>query len=73
MGLANDAATGQVILFGGYDGVNYLDDTWIWDGTTWGEVFPDRSPPRDAVFGMAYDAGTRSIVLFGGEGGNRAT
>ena len=32
--MAYDPATGQLVLFGGYDG-GFLDDTWTWNGTTW--------------------------------------
>ena len=46
-GIAYDAAREQVVLFGG--GVtccsgNYFNDTWVWDGTTWTQVFPVTSP-----------------------------
>jgi hypothetical protein len=35
-GMAYDAATHQVVLFGGEGhGVSTLGDTWTWDGTTW--------------------------------------
>jgi hypothetical protein len=63
--LAYDAATGQVIMFGGYDG-SYLGDTWAWNGTTWTQLTPATSPsPRDSE-SMTYDAATQTIVLFGG-------
>ena len=35
MGLAYDAARGQVVLFGGLAGPSVFADTWTWDGTTW--------------------------------------
>ena len=34
LGMAYDAARGQVVLFGGYGGGD-LGDTWTWDGTDW--------------------------------------
>ena len=75
-GMAYDAATGTVVLFGGSlngdfggisGGVDY-DDTWIWDGKTWTNVSPAVSPPgrRFDTQGMAYDARTGTVVLFGG-------
>lgn len=66
-----DAARGQLVLFGGYDG-HYLNDTWTWDGTTWTQQHPADSPsPRD-TFSMAYDAAAGNTVLFGGwDGGTR--
>jgi hypothetical protein len=60
-----DAATGTVLLFGGYDG-HYLGDTWSWDGTTWTPLSPATSPsPRDSE-SLAYDAATQTAVMFGG-------
>jgi hypothetical protein len=68
-GMAYDAATGVVVLFGGVDtsGTN-LNDTWTWDGVTWTQQFPPVSPPgrQFDTPGMTYDAATRTIVFFGG-------
>ena len=63
---------GQVVLFGGYNGTSYLNDTWTWDGTTWTE---DSGPARAAraYASMAEDTGyadgTGALVLFGGYNG----
>jgi len=79
--MAYDAATHQLILFGGgrrlhapgsplkYSAVGPpLDGTWTWNGTTWIELHPAVSPPPRAHAAMAYDPATREIVLFGGFG-----
>jgi hypothetical protein len=54
MGMAYDAAHGQVVLFGGFLGD--FGDTWIWDGTDWAVPFrasatlrPKLGPPGTAV------------------------
>ena len=66
--MAYDAATGTVVLFGGYR-ASALADTWTWDGTTWTKQAPAAGPsPRFGA--MAYDAATRTVVLFGGYGSN---
>ena len=39
MGMAYDAASGQVVLFGG-GGHAWLGDTWTWDGTDWTQRTP---------------------------------
>jgi len=39
-----DAATGTVVLFGGYDG-RYLRGTWTWNGSTWTKQAPATRPP----------------------------
>ena len=85
-----DAATKQVILFGGYGyGVQSpaatgtstgstssangagpksitLDQTWTWNGSTWTQAHPAKSPPALADVSLAYDASSRQVVLFGG-------
>ena len=68
--MAYDAATGQVVLFGGVDSnSNTLGDTWTWNGSTWTLQRPSSSPPARAAATMAYDAATGQVVLFGGFGG----
>jgi hypothetical protein len=67
--MAYDAATGQVVLFGGtnYGGV-LNDDTWTWNGTNWTQQSPANVPPARQDATMAYDAATGQVVLFGGWG-----
>ena len=64
--MAYDAATRNAVLFGGVGRVNYLRDTWTWDGSTWTRQAPATSPPARAGASMAYDAATGTVVLFGG-------
>lgn len=76
--MAFDTATNQMILFGGFNTTtgSFLNDTWIWDGTTWTELFPPNSPPVREFAVMAFDLGTNQIILFGGDnnsGGLRDT
>lgn len=68
-GLAYDAANQQVVLFGGTEqGTNkLLNDTWLWDGSSWTLQSPALSPPPRSLMGMAYHAGTGTVVMFGGE------
>jgi len=72
-GMAYDASTQRVLLFGGLDGPpgNYkpFGDTWTWDGLarTWTRNLPASSPsPRRAM--MSADAGG-TVILFGGDDG----
>jgi hypothetical protein len=63
-----DAATRNVVLFGGYDG-QYLGDTWTWNGTTWTQQDTPTAPaPRDTG-SFAYDSATGTGVLYGGFNG----
>lgn len=69
--MAYDAATNDVILFGGFVHTgasnSYLNDTWVWNGKDWIAQSPTTSPsPRCCEMAMAYDPMTASVVLFGG-------
>jgi hypothetical protein len=63
--IAYDAATGNVVLFGGFKGAG-VGDTWVWDGSTWTQQHPATSPSARWGAAMAYDAATGNVVLFGG-------
>jgi hypothetical protein len=71
-GMAYDASTGTVVLFGGEDSAtngSVFGDTWTWDGTTWTQQFPPFSPAARMSRGtMAYDPVTETVLLFGGTG-----
>ena len=67
MSTTYDAARSQVVLFGGYDGAR-LNDTWIWDGTTWAQQHAITSPSGRIGMGMTSDAGASEVVLFSGYG-----
>jgi len=66
--LAYDSGRGQVLLFGGGLSTVDFNDTWVWNGTTWVEIFPAVQPPKRANHAMAYDAAHGRVVLFGGKG-----
>lgn len=66
--MAYDAAPGQIVIFGGYDGSNYLNETWTWNGITWTELSPATSPgARRELSGFTYDAAHGQLFAFGGE------
>jgi hypothetical protein len=66
--VAYDAASGQLVLFGGENEEgDLLGDTWAWNGTTWSEV-STTGPSARAGAQMAYDAESGQLVLFGGQG-----
>ncbi|MHB8320300.1 MAG: kelch repeat-containing protein [Acidimicrobiales bacterium] len=51
--MAYDAATGQMLLFGGFGSGVTLDDTWSWNGATWSQLFPAKSMwPLARTFAM---------------------
>jgi len=63
-------STGGVVLFGGYSGNGYLNDTWQWDGSTWTQRNTSPSPAARAGHSMVYDATRACVVLFGGGSGS---
>ncbi len=80
--MAYDAARGVTVLFGGYDGADFLGDTWTWNGVQWAQVTwawdgvrwarvaaeGEGGPSARRGHAMAYDAAREVIVLFGGRG-----
>lgn len=70
--MASHAASGKIVLFGGFDG-DYLNDTWTWNGHTksWTKQKPINRPCPRAEGAMAYHAATSTAVIFGGLPGNR--
>ncbi|HEX2120882.1 MAG TPA: hypothetical protein VHL59_04500, partial [Thermoanaerobaculia bacterium] len=42
------------------------DETWIWSGSRWTQVFPEVSPAARSAFGFVYDSNRGRGVLFGG-------
>src|ERR1041384_6334446 len=57
-GMTDDDASGKVLVFGGFDGHNYLNDTWTFDGSNWTKVDTATSPPARTSCQMAYDRKT---------------
>jgi len=57
----------QVLLFGGWDGINYLGDTWVYDlsDNTWTNMAPAVAPSARRSHAMAY-LGDDQVLLFGG-------
>lgn len=77
--MAYDAATRQVVLFGGYvvdpatGGLVPSGQTWVWNGTTWSRAETAAHPSPRAGAVAAYDSTRHRVVLFGGFGGNGCT
>ena len=63
-GHRHHTATGQVVLFGGYDSGGLVGDTWTWNGTTWTQQFPATSPSASAGDTMATDPTNGHALLF---------
>jgi hypothetical protein len=67
--MAFDSKRGQVVFFGGCDGPNCSDATWLFDGTAWTNPTPATRPPGRAFHVLAYDVLGDQTVLFSGYNG----
>lgn len=65
--LVYDQHLKKSVLFGGWDGSNYLDDTWQWTGLDWVQVTKN-PPPSRSLQSMWYDPILQKTVIFGGLG-----
>ncbi len=68
--IAFDAATGKMVLFGGYvtrgnyhEFGDFVSDTWTWDGAGWTSVPTASGPVERTQAAMAYDSARRVVVL----------
>ena len=64
--MAFDPAIDKMVLFGGTASLEYVADTWTYDGSTWSQQSPASSPPARSGASMAFDPTLGKIVLFGG-------
>jgi hypothetical protein len=58
----------KTVYFGGWDGANYLKQTWLWDGTKWTRVAKEKAPPPRMLGVMFWDPTKERVTLFGGIG-----
>lgn len=65
--LVYDPGIGAVILFGGYDGTSFLNDTWAYDpvANTWTELNPSGvAPSATTKASLVYDPGTGKVIAY---------
>ena len=72
---AYDPISGNFVIFGGYEvtpagDVVYVNETWLFDGTTWTQATSRNAPSPRTATAMVYDAVDRRIILFGGWDGS---
>ena len=61
-----DIARDELLLYGGWNGVTELGDTWIWNGTIWQQPQISVAPPALRDHAIVYDAARGEMILFGG-------
>lgn len=75
-GIAYDAESDRVILFGGSaPGAAARGDTWAYDfnSNAWTNMQPNRAPSGRVYQNMVYDSQSDRIILFGGTPGEAET
>ncbi len=65
--IAYDATIKKTVLFGGYNEIDFINETWLWDGATWTKVKKNPPPLRGSA-AMWYDSTLKKTVLYGGLG-----
>lgn len=72
--MAYDDIRQQVVLFGGQANDQrfgtLLNDTWIWDGTTWRDANPATRPDIRQGASLANCTAAQHLILFGGSAGH---
>jgi len=65
--MAYNQDSGECILFGGYNGLYFLNDTWTYNLTAkrWTLKYPSNSPTPRSLDAIAYDDRMKEAVLFG--------
>jgi hypothetical protein len=58
-------------MFGGHGDLEYLEDTWMWDGTQWTQpTITGSSPCKRRSTRMVFDGASQKALLFGGVAGD---
>ncbi|HVT05611.1 MAG TPA: hypothetical protein VHL58_19810 [Thermoanaerobaculia bacterium] len=65
-----DPASGNILMFGGKSATEqYINEQWLWNGTTWAKIEPAKSPSPRMNLGLTVDPSTGKLTLFGGYAG----
>jgi N-acetylneuraminic acid mutarotase len=71
--MAYDPSGNRLIVFGGFSGTSYHDDTWAYDlaTNTWAALHPlGDVPAARGGHSLAYDPDSKKMILFGGYDGS---
>src|SRR5260370_1038017 len=66
--MAYDPNLGGTVIFGGAVGTSYapVNDTWLYDGTSWQQIAPQISVNARFYVASAYESNRGDFVMFGG-------
>jgi hypothetical protein len=64
--MAYDAATKQLVMYGGANSSGTLSDTWVWNGSNWILRTSTSTPGPLSYASLTYDPVTRQLLLVAG-------
>jgi len=68
---SGDPAGGMLMFGGGTGPATFLNDAWIWNGTTWKQAAASGTPPTPRQNAqMIYSPAARRAILYGGQDAN---
>ncbi|MBL8733647.1 MAG: hypothetical protein JNN13_14850 [Planctomycetes bacterium] len=70
MGTVFDSTRHRVVLYGGFDGEQLLQETYEFTGSDWRAITTANLPTNTAEAYSGYDPARKKFVLFGGFGGS---
>ena len=65
-----DKLSDKLIRFGGWNGNNRINETWVLTNNEWKKSLTETQPTSRNHSGMVYDESLKKIVLFGGHDGD---
>src|SRR3989344_4625105 len=70
-----DTANNRLLIFGGYDGTNRLNDLWRWDiaGASFAEVSEGTPPGVRQMHVAVYDENNPRMIVWGGRNGTSSS
>lgn len=59
----------KTVMYGGFNEINYLRETWTWNGTAWTKLSKDAASPKPrGLSAMFWDPVSQRTIVFGGIG-----
>jgi Galactose oxidase, central domain len=65
--MSYDPVLKKTVLLGGFDDVNFLNATWLWDGTNWSQQ-KNKPPTARYLAAQWFDPLMKKTVVYGGIG-----
>jgi hypothetical protein len=67
LGFVYDPADNYSVMYGGYTGVGFYNDTYSYAGGKWTKLSPTKNPTAPTGLRLVYDPAFPGVLAFGGE------